>query len=149
MTAQILACNNGGSNTDCSNSQDFCNRNVFAPLAGKWNVYYVPVARPDAYPPPLDFYLHSSAVTFKIGAQSTWQETNRDVYNDFTATGDWMRSSLPDLEEVINAGVRTCIYAGDADYIVNHIGVEDMVRLPHSHTFLLASHTDFVGRLAS
>jgi len=141
MTAQILACNNGGSNTDCSNSQDFCNRNVFAPLAGKWNVYYVPVARPDAYPPPLDFYLHSSAVTFKIGAQSTWQETNRDVYNDFAATGDWMRSSLPDLEAVINAGVRTCIYAGDADFIVNYMGVENMVcPSAHSHTFLLASH---------
>jgi len=88
-------------------------------------------------------------VTFKIGAQSTWQETNRDVYNDFAATGDWMRSSLPDLEAVINAGVRTCIYAGDADFIVNYMGVENMVRpSAHSHTFLLASHTDPVVRLA-
>jgi hypothetical protein len=29
-------------------------------------------------------------------------------------TGDWMRSSLPDLELVINSGVRVLIYDGDA-----------------------------------
>ena len=34
-------------------------------------------------------------------------------------TGDWMRSSRPNLEAVINAGVHTMIYAGYADYIFN------------------------------
>jgi carboxypeptidase C (cathepsin A) len=51
-----------------------------------------------------------------------------DVYNQFSASGDWMRSSLPDLETVINSGVRTVIYDGDADFILNYIGVEAMVR---------------------
>ena len=50
------------------------------------------------------------------------------MYNDFALTGDWMRSSLSDLEIVINAGVRTVVYDGDADYILNYIGVEAMVR---------------------
>jgi carboxypeptidase C (cathepsin A) len=54
--------------------------------------------------------------------------SNMDVYNDFALTGDWMRSSLPNLEMVINAGVRTVIYDGDADYICNYMGVEAMVR---------------------
>ena len=54
--------------------------------------------------------------------------TNMDVYNDFASTGDWMRSSLPNLETVINAGVRTVVHDGDADYICNYMGVEAMVR---------------------
>ena len=69
-------------------------------------------------------------MTSKIGSKSTvtWTETNWGVNGQFAATGDWMRSARPALEEVIDAGVRTVIYAGDADYIVNYIGVEYMVR---------------------
>ena len=67
-------------------------------------------------------------MTSKIGSQSTWVIGNKNVYGQFAATGDWMRSSRSDLEMVINSGVRTVIYDGDADYIVNYIGVEDMVR---------------------
>jgi carboxypeptidase C (cathepsin A) len=88
----------------------------------------VPTANPDPYPPELGSYLNSSAVTSKIGSQSTWVESNTDIYNQFAATGDWMRSSLPNLEAVIDAGVRTVIYDGDADYILNYFGVEAMVR---------------------
>ncbi|KAF8500351.1 alpha/beta-hydrolase [Russula emetica] len=105
----------------------FCNGQILGPLSGNWDVYYVPTANPDPYPPALEPYLHDPAVTSKIGSKSTWLETNSDIYNQFATTGDWMRSALPALEEVINADVRTVIYAGDADYIVNYIGVEAMV----------------------
>ncbi|KAI0065290.1 alpha/beta-hydrolase [Artomyces pyxidatus] len=125
--AQIVACNNGGSNDVCSSAQDYCNDNILSPLAGNWDVYYVPTQNPDAYPPDLTSYLTSSAVTSKIGSQSTWQETSDDVYNNFAQTGDWMRSSLPHLETVINSGVRTIVYDGDADFILNFNGVEAMV----------------------
>ena len=54
--------------------------------------------------------------------------SNLHVYFNFAATGDMMRSASPDLELVINAGVRTLLYNGDADYICNYMGVEDMVR---------------------
>ena len=90
----------------------------------------MPTANPDPYPPSLDSYLQSSAVTSKIGSQSTWGETNDNVYAQFAATGDWMRSSLSDLEVVIDSGVRTVIYDGDADFILNYVGVEAMV-LPY------------------
>jgi hypothetical protein len=40
--------------------------------------------------------------------------SNDDVYNNFAATGDWMRSALPALESVIDAGVRVLLYNGDA-----------------------------------
>ena len=91
-------------------------------------MYYVPTVNPDPYPPVLEPYLQSSAVTSKIGSQSTWVLANVDVYSQFAASGDWMRSSLTDLEVVINSGVHTVIYDGDADYILNYIGVEAMVR---------------------
>jgi len=45
-----------------------------------------------------------------------------------------MRSSRPHLEKVINAGVRTAIFDGDADYICNYQGVENMVNALQ-HTF--------------
>jgi len=124
---QIVACNNGGSNAVCSDALSFCDTHILVPLADNWDVYYVPTANPDPYPPTLEPYLHSAAVTSKIGSQSTWVESNVDIYNQFAATGDWIRSSCPNLEAVINAGVRTVIYDGDADFIVNYMGVEAMV----------------------
>jgi hypothetical protein len=113
----------------CSTAENWCNLQILEPLSGNWDVYYVPTANPDPYPPPLEPYLQSSAVTSKIGSQSTWAQTNYEVYFQFTASGDWMRSSLPNLETVINSGVRTVVYDGDADYICNYMGVEAMVRV--------------------
>jgi Serine carboxypeptidase len=127
---QINACNSlAGTDAVCSDAQDFCNTLILQPLSGDWDPYYVPAKFPDPYPPQLNTYLHNSVVTSKIGSRTPWLETNYPgVYNKFAATGDWMRSARPALEEVINNGVRTVIYAGDADYIVNYIGVEAMVR---------------------
>ena len=112
----------------CSTAENWCNLEILQPLVGNWDVYYVPTANPDPYPPALEPYLQSSAVTSKIGSQSTWEKTNDEVYLQFSATGDAMRSSLPNLEMVINSGVRTVVYDGDADYICNYKGVEAMVR---------------------
>ena len=39
-----------------------------------------------------------------------------------------MRSKRSNLEMVIDAGVRTVLYDGDADYICNYMGFEAMVR---------------------
>ena len=59
-----------------------------------------------SYPPDLTSYLTSSNITSKIGAESTWQQTNLNVYNNFAQTGDWMTNSRLDLQTVIDAGVR-------------------------------------------
>jgi carboxypeptidase C (cathepsin A) len=76
-------------------------------------------------------------VTSKIGSQGAWTENDIGVQNQFNSAGDWMRSSRSYLELVINAGVRTVIYDGDADYICNYFGFEAMVRLSYtfSHAF--------------
>ncbi|KAK7050507.1 carboxypeptidase [Favolaschia claudopus] len=127
--ARIQSCENSAgaanSNAICSGAQDFCNQYILTELAGEYDMYYVPSGSPDPYPADISPYLAS--IQDKIGAEVTWQQTNLDVYDNFADTGDWMRSSLPDLELVINSGVRTLIYTGDADYICNFNGVEDMI----------------------
>jgi hypothetical protein len=69
---------------------------------------------PDPYPPDLTPFLGNSTLKSKIGAESDWQQTNDQVYDNFAKTGDWMHNSAPDLATVIKAGVRTVIYDGDA-----------------------------------
>ncbi|KAJ7138626.1 alpha/beta-hydrolase [Mycena filopes] len=123
--AQITACANGGSDAVCSAAQNFCNNNVLTPLVGDHDIYYVPSGVDDTYPPDITSYLAS--IASKIGAEVPWQMSSDDVYDNFAATGDWMRSQLPNLESVIDAGVRVLIYNGDADFIVNYQGVEDML----------------------
>ncbi|KAJ7776963.1 alpha/beta-hydrolase [Mycena maculata] len=123
--ARITACNNGGSNAVCSAAQSFCNNDILSPLVGPYDVYYVLSPSDDPYPPDITSYLNSIRTEF--GGEVAWEETNFQVYENFAATGDWMRSSLPDLELVIDSGVRVLIYDGDADYILNFDGVEGMI----------------------
>lgn len=124
---QIQSCYSSGSTSTCSSAQSFCNNNILSPLAGNYDVYYVLATNPDPYPPDLTTFLTNKTLMSVIGAESTWQETNNQVYSNFAKTGDWMHNSAPNLETVINAGVRTLIYDGDADYILNFNGVEAMV----------------------
>jgi hypothetical protein len=138
-TTQIVACNNGRTDAVCSAAQDFCNTEIVVPLGGEWDFYYVPSRSPDPYPPPLDNYLHDPIVTSRIGAEVEWTEVSLTVYENFAKEGDWMRTSIHLLENVINAGVRVHLYNGDADFIVNFKGFEAMVRAisyPHYLSFV-------------
>jgi carboxypeptidase C (cathepsin A) len=101
---------------------------------------------PDPYPPNITDYLNS--IRSKVGAATIWEESNDVVYDNFAATGDWIRTSKPYLENVINSGVRTLIFDGDADYILNLDGVEAMVCFVHSLTCCTpdSSHTSPLGR---
>ncbi|GJJ09074.1 hypothetical protein Clacol_003296 [Clathrus columnatus] len=118
---------NGENTTVCSKAQSFCNDRILSPLAGNYDVYYVLSEDPDPYPPNLAPYLTSSNLTSKIGSEAVWKQTNDDVYDNFAKTGDWMTNSRLELQTVIESGVRTIIYDGDADYILNYQGVEAMI----------------------
>lgn len=116
----------------CSATQSYCNDcndDILSPLAGNYDVYYVPSTNHTSYPPDITSYLAS--IKTKVGAETTWEETNDDVYYNFADTGDWMRRKKPYLKNVINSGVRTLIYDGDAAYILNFNGVEAMVCSPY------------------
>ncbi|KIY61341.1 alpha/beta-hydrolase [Cylindrobasidium torrendii FP15055 ss-10] len=77
------------------------------------------------YPANITDYIDSIADT--IGAESDWELVSGDVFNNFAATGDWMRNYAPQLATVVNAGVRTLIYCGDADFVLNYVGLEAML----------------------
>jgi len=111
----------------CGLAQLICNYLILQPLAGDYDVYDVRAMNPDPYPPDISGFLTDPNVTSKIGAESTWQQSNSDVYANFANTGDWMFSSLPHLEFVVDSGVRTVLYSGDADYIVSYMGIEAML----------------------
>jgi len=135
---QILRCAKTGKNSDCNRAQNNCNTDILSPLSGPWDVYYVLDRDPSDYPPDFTNWLNSQIL--KIGAETTWTPSSSVVYNNFFTTGDWMRSSVRYLEKVINAGIRTVIYDGDADYICNYQGVENMVNaLQHKYSSWYAS----------
>ncbi|KAF9644244.1 alpha/beta-hydrolase [Thelephora ganbajun] len=135
---QILQCASTGTNSDCSQAQSTCNSKILSPLSGVWDVYYVLARSPSGYPADFTNWLNSK--TSLIGADVTWSASSSIIYNNFFSTGDWMRSSSHYLEKVINAGIRTAIYDGDADYICNYQGVENMVNaLQHQYSSQYAS----------
>ncbi|KXN90703.1 Carboxypeptidase S1 [Leucoagaricus sp. SymC.cos] len=145
FNSTIVACENNGTDSACSATQDFCNKNVVDVLADGINirappvaiinvdgliftiyqVYYTPNPSTDPYPRDITTYLAS--IRSKLNTDGPWAETKSSVYDNFAASGDWMRDSSVDLETVVNAGVRTLIYDGDADFIVNYQGVELML----------------------
>ncbi|OJT04774.1 Carboxypeptidase S1 [Trametes pubescens] len=124
---QITKCNDGGTNDICSSAQQFCNAEILSAVLGPHDPYYILSGVVDLYPPDITRYLTNTSLMQTIGAESTWVMSSDDIYFNFADTGDWMRTSRPLLEKVIDAGVRTVIYDGDADYILNFHGVEAMV----------------------
>ena len=102
---QITACYTLGTNAICSAAQTFCNNYILGPLAGKFDVtffltkpspqsklfdsflqvYYVPTANPDPYPPAFDVYLNKIAPT--IGGEVNWTISSDTVYDNFGKTG--------------------------------------------------------------
>ncbi|EGG04094.1 carboxypeptidase S1 [Melampsora larici-populina 98AG31] len=123
----ITLCQTTSDPLRCSNAQAFCNNNILGILNGKRDVYDVRSLDPNPYPPDLEPILSQKSFQESIGAETNWTQSNEDVYDNFFKGGDWMMSSAPQLERIINSGVRTLIFDGDADYILNYMGVEAMV----------------------
>ncbi|KAJ7655888.1 serine carboxypeptidase [Mycena rosella] len=124
--ARITACNTHGSDSVCADAQDFCINNILGPLGGSVDFDYVlSDADAPAYPADITDYLES--IRMQIGAEVPWNGANLDVNERFQTTGDPMRTSLPELEFVIDSGVRVLIYVGDADYLLNFMGIEGMI----------------------
>ncbi|KAA1073215.1 hypothetical protein PGT21_004134 [Puccinia graminis f. sp. tritici] len=125
----IKTCQSSLKAASCRQAQSFCNRKILSRLAGDRDVYDVRQPSTNPYPPDLAPILNDVKFKSMIGVSPTlnWTESNEDVYTDFFSTGDWMLDSSKQLERIIDSGVRTLLYAGDADYIVNYQGVEALV----------------------
>ncbi|KAF1994320.1 putative carboxypeptidase S1 [Amniculicola lignicola CBS 123094] len=126
---KIQACTSSGTNSACTAADTACYNAIEGPLANiaDFNVYDVR-ARSNDPEPPQNYvtYLTNAAVVKAIGAQSTYQECPNAPYNKFAATGDNPRSFMNQLSAVVASGVTTLIWAGDADWICNWVGVADV-----------------------
>jgi len=121
----LNACKKSGSNSDCSNAQSVCYEYIEGPLSQvkDFDVYDVREPSNDPYPPATyQSYLTQPSVIKAIGAKSTYQECSNSAGTGFQNTGDNSRSFLPQLSSVVNSGVQTLIWAGDADFICNWYG---------------------------
>lgn len=68
----------------------------------------------------MERYLALPAVRKALGVHKKWEACNMTVYQDMLA--DFMRDYEPIMPEMLEAGVRVLVYAGDQDFICNHIG---------------------------
>ncbi|KAF8859724.1 carboxypeptidase-like protein S1 [Acephala macrosclerotiorum] len=114
-----------GSDSACETADNTCYNDIEGPLSGvaDFDVYDIRAPSDDPNPPDTYVtYLQSSAVMSAIGAQSTYAECPDAPYEKFTSTGDDARSFLSTLSTVVQSGITTLIWAGDADWICNWFG---------------------------
>jgi len=111
----------------CASAYTSCTSNVMEPYydAGR-SVYDISHYLPDAFPPSTYLeYLNTPAFQEAIGSPVNYTETNYQVVDAFTATGDYERESfVPAIAALLNSGVRVGLMYGDRDYICNWLGGE-------------------------
>jgi carboxypeptidase C (cathepsin A) len=114
-------------NKACQSAYMSCTMNVMQPYGDSGRSYYdITHFLPDSFPPSTYLeYLNTAEFQAAIGSPVNYTETNYQVVNAFTATGDYERQSLvPDLAALLRAGVRVGFMYGDRDYICNWLGGE-------------------------
>ena len=132
-----------GENTACENADNTCYNDIEGPISnsGNFDVYDVRAPATDPNPPETYVaYLQSAAVVKAIGAKSTYAECPDAPYNKFAATGDDSRSFLATLSAVVDTGLTTLIWAGDADWICNWYG-----GLSSANAISYSGHTAFAA----
>jgi carboxypeptidase C (cathepsin A) len=114
-------------NSLCSSAYSTCTTNVMEPYydAGR-SVYDIGHLLPDPFPPSTYLeYLNTPGFQTAIGTPVNFTQTNYQVIDAFTSTGDYERQALvPDIAALLNAGVRVGFMYGDRDYICNWLGGE-------------------------
>ncbi|KAL3447813.1 Alpha/Beta hydrolase protein [Aspergillus insuetus] len=117
-----------GGNVACVAASAICYELIEGPIAstGSFDVYDVRALAQDPNPPSTySKYLLRPDVLKAIGARSVYQECPTTAYALFSATGDGSRSYLQQLSDVVQSGVQTLLWAGDADWICNWLGFKE------------------------
>ncbi|CRG90755.1 hypothetical protein PISL3812_07800 [Talaromyces islandicus] len=122
----LKQCASSGSDSDCEDASNTCGEIENSIIqAADFDVYDVREPSDDPYPPATySDYLADSSVVKAIGAKSKYQECPNGPYNKFSSTGDNPRSFLSELSSVVQSGIQVLVWAGDADWICNYIGVQ-------------------------
>ncbi|KAI0073543.1 alpha/beta-hydrolase [Panus rudis PR-1116 ss-1] len=127
---QELACYAAGtgpeSNRICSQADNFCIENVFVPSVGDRDDEDLRqnASSPNPFPPSFYVqYLRDPTIQDRIGAEVRFGGGCSSAAGaPFSRTGDDARTLLPQLSALVNSGLKTLIWAGDADINCNWLG---------------------------
>ncbi|EJD54382.1 serine carboxypeptidase [Auricularia subglabra TFB-10046 SS5] len=74
----------------------------------------------------IETFLNQPDTKRAVGAKQdiTFKSCNPEIAQNFAQQGDTMRNSAALLPDLLNAGVRVLVYAGNTDYMCNFIGNE-------------------------
>lgn len=122
--ARLKQCANNGSINICQRADAFCSQFVSNPIIGDRSPYYFINDRNDTFPPRSFLkYLARPDVMRSIGAESKFAACEDLILDDFWTTADSVRPTISSLAKLLDAGLRTVIWAGDKDFICNSLGV--------------------------
>ncbi|KAI0123616.1 Alpha/Beta hydrolase protein [Xylariales sp. AK1849] len=114
-----------GTVSACSQAFNTCDDDIDEVIynSADFDPYDVRASSNDPNPPETyTTYLASAAVKKAIGAASTYTECPDSVNSKFFTTGDYPRSFVETISEVVQSGIRVLTWAGDADFICNWVG---------------------------
>ncbi|KAF8273258.1 putative carboxypeptidase S1 [Lactarius quietus] len=107
-------CSSSDSNDACANAAITCLNNITAPISENFDIYDI-VQTDYAFPPATYVnYLQDSEIQARIGAH-------------FINSGDYARSFLAVLSDVVQSGLQVLLMAGDRDWICNTDGVQAVI----------------------
>ncbi|KAJ8462143.1 hypothetical protein ONZ51_g11095 [Trametes cubensis] len=106
----------------CWNAVLAANQGWVDTLFGSFNPYYV--RSNENYPPSVTPYLSNAALQAKIGAQGTYNDTNIYVAYSLEEGGVWLHDHSQEIANLINKGISTLFWAGDADFYGNYMAQE-------------------------
>ncbi|KAK7701937.1 hypothetical protein SLS64_010071 [Diaporthe eres] len=117
-----------GTDSACLNADNQCYDSVEGVVENgdiDFDVYDIRQPSVDPFPPETYVaYLQRPDIMKAIGAQVTYGECPDEPYYKIADTGDDARSFLDTLSTVVQSGISTLIWAGDADWICNYLGNE-------------------------
>ncbi|ETS76816.1 hypothetical protein PFICI_12203 [Pestalotiopsis fici W106-1] len=126
---QLEHCKLSGLDSVCVAADNFCMEHVedMYHQAVSRDVYDIRELTPDPFPSQFHVdYLNTAKVQQGIGAYTNFSTFSHTVYQTFRETGDDAREvdTIRDIQFLLNRNITVSIYAGDADYDCNWIGVE-------------------------
>lgn len=137
-------CYNENTDKACLKAENFCAGHV----EDLWNdidrdYYDIRQTAKDPFPyNSYTEYLNKPHVQKAIGAAQTYLDASNPITFAFWDTGDWARSTLSYISNLLRNDITVTLYAGDADYICNWLGVEALAHEIGDTAFKNAGYVD-------